>query len=341
MTEARVEPHSLTSLLVAYILGMILTVLCGYLLALNYPPPGFSDLLLTVIVYMFVPVLVSTIGYFLGWFLKKRAVDYVAPNWEFTYEELTIDECAEIARNYPRKYPAIVAKSNMLYYIIPPFLIVFSVSSSIYISEYASQYLWLVPHMYAPIMGLTYLISILGAFHATMNAASGDFAIPDFREIIWLARQQSRVPGVDRVNVLLEKATYGDYEVYRNPRAIVRVKGLGNDALVRSVTTDIGSITRVTAWLRSAEHEDGIVWSWEAYDREFWKQSGSTDSGYYVRRPVASLGKEVGVRDVELVTRNAIAILVLEWLRINGDNPEMRSLLLELGVPPEEIDKRF
>ncbi|MCF2136321.1 MAG: hypothetical protein K9W43_03690 [Candidatus Thorarchaeota archaeon] len=341
MSEARVEPHTLTPLIIALVMGMALTVLGGYYITLTYPPTGFSDLMHDLLFYLFIPTLASLVGYLLGWGMKKRAVTYVAPDWKFESVELSIDECEHLYHHYPKRYPSLIAVSNILYYTIPPFLIIFSLAFPLYLTEYGSSYLWILPHVFAPALGLIFLVSLIGSYRATSNVASADFTVPLFREILWLAREQGKVPGVERVSIYVDRAMFDQYEIFTQPRVIIRVEGLGESAMIKSLTTDNGSITRVLMWVQPPDGSNEILWSWEARDREFWKQSEPGGFGYYVRRPIPSLFKEIGVKDVKLVTENAIAITIIEWLKLTGDNPELRKVLGSLGVPPEEIDSRL
>ncbi|MHA1770979.1 MAG: hypothetical protein ACTSYL_04345 [Candidatus Thorarchaeota archaeon] len=341
MSEARVESHTLTPLIIALVMGMALTVLGGYFITLIYPPTGFSDLMHDLLFYLFIPTLVSLIGYLLGWGMKKRAVSYVAPDWKFETVELSVDECEHLYHHYPKRYPSLIAVSNILYYTIPPFLIVFSLAFPLYLLEYGSSYLWIFPLIFAPALGLIFLVSLVGSYRATSNVASKDFTIPPFREMLWLAREQSKVPGVGQVSIYVDRATFGPYEIFATPRVIVRVTGIEEAALIKSVTTDIGSITRIMMWLQPPDDSDEIIWSWEARDREFWKQNGPTGFGYYVRRPIPTLPNEIGVKDVKLVTENAIAIVIIEWLKLTGMNQELQDVLATLGVSAEEIETRL
>ena len=51
-----------------------------------------------------------------------------------------------------------------------------------------------------------------------------------------------------------------------------------------------------------------------------------------MRLPVPSPVKELGVRDVRLVTENAVAIMLLEISRLRGESEDVNSLLSDLGV---------
>ncbi|MFW9967429.1 MAG: hypothetical protein ACFFEA_09770, partial [Candidatus Thorarchaeota archaeon] len=95
---------------------------------------------------------------------------------------------------------------------------------------------------------------------------------------------------------------------------------------------DLRAITRVLCRLYESEENGQVVWWWISRDRNFRKYTDSDDAGYYVRLPVPSQVKELGVRDVRLVTENAVAILLLEISRLKDEFGEIKSLLSELGV---------
>ena len=73
-------------------------------------------------------------------------------------------------------------------------------------------------------------------------------------------------------------------------------------------------------------------WWWQTRDRNFRKYVGNDQDGYYVQPPVQSLVKELGVKDVRLVTENAVAILLLEWMRIHGEDAKLKEILAKLRV---------
>ena len=56
------------------------------------------------------------------------------------------------------------------------------------------------------------------------------------------------------------------------------------------------------------------------------------DEGYYVRNPVRTKVRSPGVQDVALVTENAVALIVKEYLQTRGESAGLRSLLQQLNV---------
>ena len=331
MTEAKIEERSLAPVIVILLVGTIISGLLGYYFAQNSPVTGISDLTVVVAIYFLIPTFVGFLGYLLGWVTKKRAVIYQRPTWEFQTTDFSIDECADLAKQYFKMYN-LVPRSNLLYYLLPPLLIVSLTALPLVVAESFPTVAWSVPYIFGIGLATIFWLTMYGAFRASRNAASLDFLPPRFREAIWLARVQRKIPGVSKISIYLDKAEFGEYTIYREPRVVLRIQGIEEIALVKSISEDIGSISRVLAWLRSPDTEKGIVWSWQAQDREFWKQTDNPEDGYYVRRPVKSIKPELDVKDVELVTKNAIAIIVLERIRIYGEDEGLRTLLKELGA---------
>jgi len=178
---------------------------------------------------------------------------------------------------------------------------------------------------------LIQVIAWVGAYRATTNASSFDFTLPLIREAIWLAKQQAKVDGVSEVSVVLDKAEHDGYEIVKNPRVVIRMDGVENEGYIESWSDDLRAVNRIFTRLLPTDEHEQVVWWWLSRDRLFRKYSDSDHDGYYVKFPVAFLGRELGVRDVRLVTANAAAILLLEILH-RRDDDHIKGLLHNLGV---------
>ncbi|MHA1936134.1 MAG: hypothetical protein ACW97A_12725 [Candidatus Thorarchaeota archaeon] len=75
-----------------------------------------------------------------------------------------------------------------------------------------------------------------------------------------------------------------------------------------------------------------ILWWWLSDDRNFRKYNEENRDGYYVRNPVPSRIKELGVKDIRLLMENASALLLLDWLNARGENASVIGILNDLGV---------
>jgi hypothetical protein len=71
-------------------------------------------------------------------------------------------------------------------------------------------------------------------------------------------------------------------------------------------------------------------------DRNFRKFIGTDEKGYYVKLPVQSNVKNLGVKDIAAVFENAVAIVILEWLQTRGENDTLSVILKELNAVPYE-----
>jgi hypothetical protein len=177
-----------------------------------------------------------------------------------------------------------------------------------------------------------FLLSTLLGFLATSNDASEDFNLPLLREAIWIAEQQSNVPGVSYVRVVLDMAEIEEYRIYRNPRVIIRMAGIERAAYIESWSEEKGALSQLMCRLYPEDSKEDIIWWWLSEDRYFRKFVGGDDEGYSVKYPVPSKAKELGVKDVRLVTMNAVAIILRERQRMHGNDEELTKLLLSLGI---------
>ncbi|MFX1368887.1 MAG: hypothetical protein ACFFAY_09840, partial [Promethearchaeota archaeon] len=151
------------------------------------------------------------------------------------------------------------------------------------------------------------------------------------REAIWLAKQQAKVKVVSEVHVVLDRAKHDGFEIVKNPRVVIRMEGAEDKGYIESWSEDLRAVNRIFSRLLAAEDHEQIVWWWFSRDRLFRKYSDSNPDGYYVKFPVDFLGRELGVRDVRLVTLNAVAIFLQELHKREG-NEHIKGLLHNLGI---------
>ena len=104
------------------------------------------------------------------------------------------------------------------------------------------------------------------------------------------------------------------------------------ESYIESSAEELGSVLRVL--VRSYEKDDipEIIWWWTSRDRNFRKYVGDTKEGYYVKNPVPSRIRELGVKDVRLIFENSVALLAMERIRLTGPDDELSSILSSLGI---------
>ncbi len=290
----------------------------------------WSSLLSYLLTFVAAPTLAVTVGYLVGWSFKRRVVDYGKPDWELSSRELSIEEAEQLAKTLPAQYIRLVPNSRFWYFMTPPLLLIVVAALPVYVLDTAPLLTTLLPLFSSILVAVATAIAAYGAFRATSNAAAEDFKMPLFREAIWLARRQAKLPGVESVSIAVQEATFGPYRSYAGIRVVLRVRGVP-DGRIEAWSDEIGALSRLTVRLSRGEPKDDIVWMWTRTDREFWKTVGFASMGEYVTPPVGVRGRELSVKDIDLVTTNGIALLLLEALQTE-DRPEIRDTLRELGV---------
>ncbi len=331
MIESPVRHKSLLPFAFLLVLLLVGNTLAGLAIGLNYLPLPF-DIWVTTLIYLVFPALSTAAAFAVGYRAKKVAVVYDSPEWDYQPAQFSVEDVRKLVREHHRKYPRLESRSNYWFFHLPiitiiliyalPFYVTFQDSSMLPIAQ------WILP------VGLATnnMIAAVGAFLAASNDASKDFTLPLIREALWLAREQSKARGVSQIRVIMDRAEFGDFKVFRDPRVILRIDGFEKNGYIESWSEDLKAITRLLCRLHEAEHHGQIIWWWHSQDRIFRKYTSPDDEGYYVRNPVPSILKELGVRDVVEVTENAIAILLLEVAILEGENDKLRFLLSELGV---------
>ncbi|MFW9960049.1 MAG: hypothetical protein ACFFDV_03475 [Candidatus Thorarchaeota archaeon] len=314
------------------VIGAVLSFAAGFYLSVLFRPITGLDILSFLGVFLGIPVLVAFLSFYVGRFYKKNIVEYSPPEWEFKPVQLTIEDAKKLPREYNRKYSRLVANSNFWYFFTPILLILLISTFPLYafyenvsISEY-------VPILNAVSLTLMFLISLFGAFKSISNSASADFNLPLIREAVKLAEIQSKVAGVCNARVVLDKAVEGELAIYDNPRVIIRIEGLVNEAYIESWSEDLRAVTRVLGRLYEKDENPQVVWWWFSTDRNFRKFIHPDEEGYYVKHPINTKIRNPGVKDIALVTQNAVALIIKEYLKTRGETTELLDILNNLQV---------
>jgi hypothetical protein len=312
--------------------GTLLCFVAGYYLAVMFRPTTQLDLIPFLGVFLGLPVLVSFVSFYSGWHYKKTIVEYRAPEWALEPVQMTIDDAKRLPREYNRKYFRLVANSNFWFFFIPILLIIliavfplFALYENASLSDY-------IPILNAISMSILFSMTALGAFRVTSNSASADFNLPLIREAIKIAEMQSKVPGVCNVRVVLDKAEEGELAVYDNPRVVIRIESIEKEAYVESWSDDLRALARVLCRLYEKDELPQVVWWWVSTDRIFRKFVSPDENGYYVKHAVRANRKELGVKDVSLVTENAVALIITEYLKTRGESSTLRDVLKKLNA---------
>ena len=324
--------RSLTAFYAASTIGAGLSLLVGYYLAMLFQPTAHLDWLSFLGIFLGLPVVVAFMSSYMGWRQKKGIVEYNAPDWDLKPVQMTIEDARSLTREYNRKYSRLVANSNFWSFFIPILLIILIMALPLYSFHEDVGLSGYIPLLNAVYLVVLFSVTLVGAFRATSNSASADFTLPLVREVVRLADLQGRVAGVCQVRVVLDKAENGDLEVYDNPRVVIRIRELETEAYVESWSDDLKAVTKVLCRLFEKDGKPQVVWWWISTDRNFRKFVHPDDEGYYVKNPVKTNVGSPGVQDVVLVTENAVALIVKEYLQTRGESAELRSLLEQLNV---------
>ena len=317
---------------VVFVLGTLLSLLLGYFIVPLFMPSLVWDWITILGVFVGLPVLLGSIGYYYGWYTKVNLVEYSCPEWEFESVQLTIDEASRLRKEYNKENSRLISQGNYWMFFIPIVLLVFIPAIPVYsflqdlsITQYASI-------LFALSFALLFSDTLYTGFQTTSNQASSDFTLPLIRETLRLAKTQEKIPGVATIRVVLDKAEAGGLKIYRLPRVLLRIKYLERVSYVESWTDDLGAITKVLCRLYEDGDKPQVVWWWISEDRNFRKFIGEDQDGYYVKNPVRSNITYPGVKDTGLVTENCIALVVREYLKTRDDLEDLRGILKELNA---------
>ncbi|MFW9835051.1 MAG: hypothetical protein ACFFEK_13720 [Candidatus Thorarchaeota archaeon] len=336
MAESIVTYKSLSKLYAAIILGTIVFFLIGYYVANLLLPMMTWDLFIILTYFIGLPLLVTTLGFYIGWYGKKSTIEYTDPTWPVEVVQMSIDDAKTLVGRNNRKYWRLVSISNFWTFFIPIALLLFMAGFPVYLLFESPSLAGFESLIFALALSLAYLVSSVGSFLATSNAATEDFDILLVREAIDLAKNQEKVPGLSYVRVVFDKGEIDGYEMYESPRVVSRISGIEKDAYIESWSDDLHTVTRVLCRLHKSDDSPQIIWWWMARDRNFRKFVDDDEKGYYVRLPVQSSVKFPGVKDVRTVFENAVAILSFEWLKTRGKNDQLSHILDELNATSSE-----
>ena len=336
MADSIVTYQSLTKIYLAIVLGTLLFLVLGYFIGDNYLPLTSWDWMVILTFFVGLPVLVTGLGFYIGWYGKKSAIEYTDPTWTVTPVQMTIDDAKALVKRNNRKNWKLVSNSSYWTFFIPIALLIFIAGLPVYTFFNTSTLAWLETWIFALAFSLSYAVSSTGALLASSNSASEDFNILLVREAIALAKVQEKVPGLTQVRVVFDKGVIDEYEMYESPRVVSRISGIEKDAYIESWSEDLNAVTRVLCRLHESGDVPQTIWWWMSRDRNFRKFVGSDEKGYYVRLPVPFAGGDLGVKDISAVFENAVAIVILEWLQTRGENEALSKILDELNAVPLE-----
>lgn len=336
MAESIITYKSLTKIYLAIILGAILFLVLGYVVADLFLPSTTWDWVTILLPFIGLPVLVTGLGFYIGWYGKKSAIEYTDPTWKVKPVQMTIDDAKALVKGNNRKYWRMVSNSSYWTFFIPITLLLFMAGLPVYIFFETPNIAGLDSWMFALSLSLAYSVASIGALLASSNIASEDFDILHVRETITIAKVQEKVPGLSHVRVVFDKGEIDGFEMYESPRVVSRISGIEKDAYIESWAEDLHAITRVLCRLQESGNDPQVVWWWMSRDRNFRKFIGTDEKGYYVRLPVQSKVKNPGVKDIAAVFENAVAIIILEWLQNRGENDVLSGILKELNAVPHE-----
>ena len=322
----------MTQYYVVFTLGTILSLLIGFFVVPMFMPALTWDWLSILGMFVGLPILLASLGYYYGWRFKVNVVEYNPPEWDLEPVQLTIDEAATLQKQYNKENSRLVSHGNYWMFFIPIILLVFIPAIPVYTFIEDASFAQYSSILLGSSFALLFAVTIYTGYRTTSNQASADFTLPLIRETLRLAKIQDTVPGVSSIRVVLDKAESGDLHIYRLPRILLRIKHLEKVSYVESWTDDLGAITKVLCRLYEDGDKPQVVWWWISEDRNFRKFVGEDQSGYYVKNPVRSNIKFPGVKDARLVTENSIALIVQEYLKTRSETEDLRSILKELNA---------
>ncbi len=336
MADSIVTYKSLTKIYLTIILGSLLFLVLGYFVADIYLSTTTWDWISVLSLFVGLPVLITGLGFYIGWYGKRSAIEYTDPTWTVEPVQLTIDDTKALVKRNKRENWRMVSNSSYWTFFIPIALLLFMAGLPVYIFFETPNLLGLDSWIFALALSLSYAMASTGSLLASSNIATEDFDILLVRETITLAKAQEKVPGLSHIRIVLDKGEIDGYETYESPRVVSRISGIEKDAYIESWAEDLNAVTRVLCRLHESGDNPQAVWWWMARDRNFRKFIGTDEKGYYVRLPVQSKVKNPGVKDIAAVFKNAVAIIILEWLQTRGENEALSGFLKELDATPPE-----
>ena len=332
MTESIITYRSMSKVYAAILVGILGTLILGYFIADIVLPITSWDWLIILGVFIGLPLLITTLGFAVGWYGKKNAIDYTDPTWTYEPVQLSIEDAKQLVKQHKRKYWRMVANSNYWIFFIPITLLLFMSALPVYLLMESPSISPLDAWMFALSLSLSYSFASIGALRASSNIASDDFTILLVREAISLAKSQEQVPGLSHIRVVFDKAEQDGYIVYEAPRVVSRVSGLEKESYIESWSEELGAVNRVLCRLYTSEGHPEVLWWWFSEDRHFRKFVDKDKNGYYVRYPISYKTGEPGVKDIRQVIENGVAIIILEWFQTRESTLELSQILDKLNV---------
>ncbi len=332
MAERIITYKSLTKIYASIFLGTLLLFVIGYFVADLYLPSSTWDWGSILLFFICLPVIVTALGFYIGWYGKKSAIMYTDPTWTLKPVQMTIDDAKTLVKTHNRKYWRLVSMSSYWTFFIPIGLLLFMAGLPVFVFIESPNLGGLEVWIFALALSVVYIVASIGALLAASNEASVDFDILLAREAITLAKSQEKVPGLSYIRVVFDKGEVDGYEIYESPRVVSRISGIEKDAYIESWSEELHAVNRVLCRLHEYENNPQVVWWWVSTDRNFRKFIGTDEKGYYVRLPVESKVKHPGVKDISAVFQNAVAIVILEWIKTRGKNEQLFDILKSLEV---------
>ena len=334
MTEEQIIYKSIRIHQILSIIFVIALLPLGLFIS-GYIFPSYSNnLFILLVVYLVLPLIVTMIGVIIGSDAKGQ-IEYKYPQWDFQPMQYEIDDAARIERKHLIQFIRLAPNGHFLLFYFPLLILIGLLTFPLYSLEMAPQLTSYVTPVFAISLPILFIASALLGLLATSNEASEDFQVPLIREAVWLGRRQLSTSGVESVRIVLDKAMIGKFIVYDNPRTFIRLTGLGNSAYIETWTKELRAIESILCKYDSGDGHAQVVWWWVAQDRIFRKYVGDDQEGYYVKFPVKSNFDEYSVKDIDLLTKNAVAIVYREWLKCNDGTDTISEILNTLDASLE------
>lgn len=324
--------NSLKGGLVAAVILAALFGLIGYWAGSEWLIEASDDLTILLALFFLPPVCALVAGLALGSRLKKHAVTYEAPKWEYSPTVHDIGELTEAMKRYRGENFRVLATSNLLHFFVPALLIV-AITTTPYYAEYIGIGLGLVWAFFTVIaIVIVFCFSCYAGFTSSRNAASDEFTPKLIRETAWLAKSSEKTPGVSESKIVVDEATNGPIRIYRSPRVLLRVRGLEERSYIYCWSNELRAINRIQCSLTVPDGSARVRWIWSNEDPYFVKHGERNVESYYVRFPLPPPQGHMDVKDIKPLLSNAVAIVCLEWLAVGGTKQSVESTLQALGL---------
>ncbi|TFG11831.1 hypothetical protein EU537_11270 [Candidatus Thorarchaeota archaeon] len=334
MSEQVMTKKPITGYQILFITISFVT-LVGSILATQLVMSMLSSLeliLVHILWFLGIPVGLSTIGFLLGWKSKKNAVEYSPIDNEFSPKQYTIQEVQQLEHNHQSKYSRAVSTPTFWHYFNPILLIVLIIGVRLGVTQIETMLGIGISYIYTLLLTLIFASSTFGAWRATSNEASADLNLRMIRETVSLAKQQEKIAGVRNIRIVIDRAKPGNVELYKDPRVLFRIQGISDHSFVETWSEEVGSANRLYAKLLPFKEEPAVAFWWHFRDRYFQKSLADEGDSKYVKSPLSEADNEIGVKDVDILTKSAIALLCLEWIQTRGNNEELTKILQRFDV---------